>query len=125
MFIRHRQGTSQCANMLRARSLARLGKAPSFGMTHSGGSCSHEPSLGMTHSFLPVSVRHPEVPRTLQRDEGSCVDLPQSLMFIHHRQGISQCANMLHAKSLARLEKTPSYGMTHSGGSTVTSRAWG
>src|SRR6266700_2262156 len=31
----------------------------------------------MTHSFLPVSVRHPEVPRTHQRDEGSCVDLPQ------------------------------------------------
>src|SRR6266700_41608 len=75
----------------------------------------------MTHSFLPVSVRHPEVPRTHQRDEGSCVDLPQSLMFIRHRQGNSQCANMLRARSLARLEKAPSFGMTHSGGSTVTS----
>src|SRR6266566_3658209 len=31
----------------------------------------------MTHSFLSVSVRHPEVPRTHQRDEGPCVDLPQ------------------------------------------------
>src|SRR6266700_3939690 len=73
---------------------------------------SHEPRFGMTHCFLPVSVRHPEVPRTHQRDEGSRADLPQSLMFIHHRQGISRYANMLRARSLARPEHEPSFGGT-------------